>query len=108
MLGAILGLRIMDYSYQTYLGLFSFFGSGSSTAWTSLNAMAIEAVPSLRKPVSSIYNCFKFSGYAVSPIALSILYVPFSIGAVQWACIACIMVSMFFASRTRIVSRSSP
>lgn len=106
MLGAILGLLTIDYSYQTYLFLFSFFGSGSSAAWTSLNAMAIEAVPSLRKPVSSIYNCFKFSGYAVSPVALSILYVPFSIGAVKLACMACVVVSMLFVSRTRIAPRS--
>jgi ACDE family multidrug resistance protein len=100
MLGAILGLRTIDYSYSTYLCLFSFFGSGSSAAWTSLNAMAVEAVPHLRKPVSSIYNCLKFSGYAVSPMVLSFLYVPFSIGAVQWACIGCIVVSMIFVSRT--------
>jgi MFS family permease len=100
MLGAIMGLRTMDYSYSTYLCLFSFFGSGSSAYWTSLNAMAVEAVPHLRKPVSSIYNCLKFSGYAVSPMVLSILYVPFSIGAVQWACIGSIVVSMIFVSRT--------
>jgi len=101
MIAAVLGLAAVEYSYEKYLLLFAVFGAGSATAWTSLNTLAIEVVPDLRKPVASVYNCFKFSGYALSPLVLSILYAPFSISGVRWACIACILVSLFLASRIR-------
>jgi MFS family permease len=99
MVAAVLGLAAVEYSYEKYLLLFAVFGAGSATAWTSLNTLAIEVVPDLRKPVASVYNCFKFAGYALSPLVLSLLYVPFSIAGVRWACIACILVSLILASR---------
>jgi MFS family permease len=101
MAAAVLGLAAVEYSYEKYLLLFAVFGAGSATAWTSLNTLAIEVVPDLRKPVASVYNCFKFSGYALSPLVLSLLYVPFSISGVHWACIACIFMSLLLASRIR-------
>jgi MFS family permease len=99
MIAAVLGLAVVEYSYWKYLLLFALFGAGSATAWTSLNTLAVEVVPDLRKPVASVYNCFKFSGYALSPLILSLLYIPFSIPAVRWACIACILISLLLASR---------
>ncbi len=99
MIAAVLGLAVVEYSYWKYLLLFALFGTGSATAWTSLNTLAVEVVPDLRKPVASVYNCFKFSGYALSPLILSLLYIPFSIPAVRWACIACILISLLLASR---------
>jgi len=101
MITAVLGLAAVEYSYAKYLLLFALFGTGSATAWTSLNTLAVEVVPDLRKPVASVYNCFKFSGYALSPLVLSLLYVPFSISGVRWACIACIFIALLFASRIR-------
>jgi MFS family permease len=101
MVAAVLGLAAVEYSYEKYLLLFAVFGAGSATAWTSLNTLAIEVVPDLRKPVASVYNCFKFAGYALSPLVLSLLYVPFSIAGVRWACIACILVALFLASQIR-------
>ncbi len=101
MIVAVLGLAVIEYSYWKYLVLFGLFGTGSATAWTSLNTLAVEIVPDLRKPVASVYNCFKFSGYALSPLLLSLLYIPFSIPAVRWACIACILISLLLASRVR-------
>ena len=77
------------------------FGTGAATAWTSLNTLALQIVPDLRKPVVSLYNCFKFSGYALAPLVLSVLYVPFSISGVRLACIACILISLFLTSRIR-------
>ena len=103
MVAAVFGLAAVEYSYEKYLLLFAVFGGGSATAWTSLNTLAIEVVPDLRKPVASVYNCFKFAGYALSPLVLSLLYVPFSISGVHWACIACILVSLLLASRIRTV-----
>jgi len=99
MVGAILGLGVFEYNYGRYLLFFSLFGAGSATAWTSLNTMAVEVVPDLRKPVASVYNSFKFSGYALSPLVLSLLYIPFSISAVRWACIACILGCLVLTSR---------
>lgn len=101
MVAAVFGLAAVEYSYEKYLLLFAVFGAGSATAWTSLNTLAIEVVPDLRKPVASVYNCFKFAGYALSPLVLSLLYVPFSISGVHWACIASILVSLLLASRIR-------
>jgi len=101
MVAAILGLAAVEYSYEKYLLLFAVFGAGSATAWTSLNTLAVEVVPDLRKPVASVYNCFKFAGYALSPLVLSLLYIPYSISGVRWACIACILVSLLLASRIR-------
>ena len=105
MIAAVLGLAVVEYSYWKYLLLFALFGAGSATAWTSLNTLAVEVVPDLRKPVASVYNCFKFSGYALSPLILSLLYIPFSIPAVRWACIACILISLLLASRVHSLKR---
>lgn len=105
MIAAVLGLAAIEYSYWKYLVLFALFGAGSATAWTSLNTLAVEVVPDLRKPVASVYNCLKFSGYALSPLILSLLYVPFSIPAVRWACIASILISLLLASRLHGLTR---
>jgi MFS family permease len=105
MVAAVLGLAAAEYSYEKYLFFFAVFGFGSATAWTSLNTLAIEVVPDLRKPVASVYNCFKFGGYALSPLVLSLLYVPFSISGVRWACIACILMSLLLASRIRTLKQ---
>ena len=99
MIAGVLGMAALEYSFEKYLFLFALFGLGSATAWTSLNTLAVEVVPDLRKPVASVYNCFKFGGYAIAPLVLSLLYIPFSIPAVRWACIACILISLLLVSR---------
>ncbi len=101
MVTALLILEILEYAYGRYLILFGLFGIGSATAWTSLNTMAVEVVPPMRKSVASVYNSFKFSGYAIAPLVLSLLYVPFSISGVRWGCIFCILLSLWLASRIR-------
>ena len=101
MIIAVLGLAMVQYTYSKYLWLFFLFGVGSATTWTSLNTLAVELIPHLRKPVSSVYNSFKYFGYALSPLVLSLLYVPFSIFAVYWAVIVSILVSLFLVTRLR-------
>lgn len=101
MVSAILGLEMTEYTYGRYIVLLALFGVGGATAWTSLNTLAVQIVPDLRKPVASVYNCLKFSGYALSPLVLSIFYVPFSISGVRFVCIACIIISFFLTSRIR-------
>jgi MFS family permease len=98
---SILGLQAVDYTYEKYILIFALFGTGSAATWASLNTLAVQAVPELRKPATSVYNSFKFTGYALAPLTLSFLYIPFSISAVRWACIACILMSLLFTSRMR-------
>jgi MFS family permease len=101
MVVSILGLQVVDYSYENYILIFSLFGIGSAATWASLNTIAVQAVPELRKPSTSLYNSVKYTGYALAPLMLSFLYIPFSISAVRWACIACILLSLLFISRMR-------
>jgi len=77
MIIAVLGLAMVQYTYSKYLWLFFLFGVGSATTWTSLNTLAVELIPHLRKPVSSVYNSFKYFGYALSPLVLSYYMFPF-------------------------------
>lgn len=101
MVASILGLQAVDFTYEKYILIFALFGAGSAAAWASLNTLAVQAVPELRKPATSVYNSFKFAGYALAPLILSFLYISFSISAVRWACIACILMSLWFTSRMR-------
>ncbi len=84
----------VEYSYFIYMILFLAFGTGAATAWTCLNTMAVENSPQLRKPVTSVYNTFKFSGYALSPVILSFVYHPLGLSAVQIGCVLFIVISI--------------
>ena len=90
-------MAFVEYSYWVYFTLFLLFGTGAASSWTTLNTMAVQAYPSFRKPVSSVYNAIKFAGYAASPVILSFLYIPFQIKAVQWGCMAAILIAAMFA-----------
>ncbi len=101
MVAAVLAQEWIDYSYGNYVLLFALFGTGSSSSWTSLNTLAVLVVPDLRKPVASVYNGFKFSGYAMAPVLLSFFYIAFSVTGVRLACISAIVASVIFASWVR-------
>jgi predicted MFS family arabinose efflux permease len=101
MVASILGLELIVFTYGKYILVLALFGAGSSMAWTSLNTLAVQIAPDLRKPAASVYNSFKFSGYAFAPLVLSAVYVPFSISGVRLACIACILISLFLTYRIR-------
>ncbi|MFP4452881.1 MAG: MFS transporter [Desulfobacterales bacterium] len=98
---AIILMVAVSYSFANYLLFFLILGTGAATAWTSLNTMAIQISPAMRQPVTSIYNAIKFSGYALSPALLSLLYVPFALFAVQMACIAAIASALVLAFQAR-------
>ena len=89
---------LVRYSYSVYLILFLMLGTGTATGWTSLNTMAVESSSELRKPVTSVYNAIKFTGYALAPIVLSVLYVPYKLKAVQLGCIGAVVLSAVFAT----------
>ena len=101
MMSALVGLSLLDYGYERYLLLFSLYGAGGALCWTSLNTLAVQMIPDLRKPVASAYNCVKFSGYALAPIILGAFYGAFSIAGVRWACCGVILISLFLTSRIR-------
>jgi len=99
-------MALVPYSYSMYLLFFLILGAGSATAWTSLNTIAIQMFPPLRKPVTSVYNAIKFSGYAFSPILLSIIYAPFELRGVQWGCMVAILISAFLGILAQLKSRA--
>ncbi|MDL2269915.1 MFS transporter [Desulfosarcina sp. OttesenSCG-928-A07] len=97
---AMLAISLMawiPYSFYSRLMLFLLLGTGSATAWTSLNTLAVNISPSLRQPVTSLYNAIKFSGYASAPMALPLIYSAFGILGVQIACITAVVIAMVLA-----------
>lgn len=104
MASAIAGLGLLDYGFERYFLLFSLYGAGGAMCWISLNTLAVELIPDLRKPVVSAYNCVKFSGYAIAPVFLAGFYSAFSIAGVRWACLGAILISLFLTSRIRNAS----
>ncbi len=101
MVSALFALALLDYGFERYLLVFALYGAGAAICWTSLNTLAVQMIPDLRKPVASVYNCLKFSGYAVAPLILSLFFGIFSIAGVRWACLGAILISMFLTSRIR-------
>lgn len=96
-LTAILLMALWPYSYMSYLAWFLMFGAGIATAWTVLNTMAVNLSPALRRPVTSLYNAIKFSGYAVAPVALSVLWDLSRLTAVQWGCVGAVLCAILLA-----------
>jgi ACDE family multidrug resistance protein len=100
-LASIALMACVTYFYSTYIILFLVLGTGAATAWTSLNTMAVQISVSLRKPVTSVYNAIKYTGYAVSPVILSVIYDPFQLRAVQFGCMGAVMISSLLASMAK-------
>jgi len=90
-------MAFIGFSYWVHFTLFLLFGTGAASSWTTLNTMAVQACPSFRKPVTSVYNAVKFAGYAASPVILSPLYNLFQIRAVRWGCMAAILIAAILA-----------
>lgn len=61
---------------------FAVLGLASSTTWASLNTLSVKILPAARGSVASIYNTFRFSGYAIAPAALAIVFTGYGVDAV--------------------------
>jgi predicted MFS family arabinose efflux permease len=85
-IAVLAALLVAPYSYAAALVLAALLGWTALVAWTALNTLAVEIVPALRQPVASIYNAFRFSGYALAPPLLGLVYGPGRIGAVYVVC----------------------
>ena len=83
----------LPYSLTNCFISFLILGTGAATAWTSLNTMAVQISTSMRKPVTSVYNATKFTGYGIAPAILSMVYGSFHLIAIQWLCMAAVVIS---------------
>jgi predicted MFS family arabinose efflux permease len=100
---AILLMRLVPFAYGRHLCFFLVLGTGSATAWTSLNTMAVRLSSTLRQPVTSLYNAVKFSGYALAPVAFSVIYTPYRLQGVLVGCMAAVVVAAGLAWSARAV-----
>lgn len=71
----VTALGLLPYSFALVVVLAALLGAAAGLAWTSVGALAVELLPDLRQPASSIYNAFRFLGYSVAPPVLGLLYV---------------------------------
>lgn len=79
---ALLALAWAPYAFWRVLVLAGLLGWTAAVAWTALNTLAVEISPQRRKPVAAIYNAFRFTGYALAPPLLGIVYARVGIAAV--------------------------
>jgi predicted MFS family arabinose efflux permease len=70
----ILALAVLPYTFAAVLAVVAALGTAVAIAWTSLNTLAVEALPELRHPAASIYNAFRFFGYSLAPPLLGLIY----------------------------------
>ncbi|HET7875281.1 MAG TPA: MFS transporter [Methylomirabilota bacterium] len=73
-IGVLLAFATAPYSFAEIMLLSGALGFAGAVAWTALNTLAVEVAPTLRKPVASIYNSFRFLGYALAPPVLGLVY----------------------------------
>ena len=102
---AFLLMVLLPYSLWNSFASFLILGLGAATAWTSLNTMAVQISTSMRKPVTSVYNATKFTGYGVAPAFLSIVYGSFHLISIQIFCMAAVIISSLLVIRGGSVAR---
>ncbi len=62
-------------SFITFVILFLILGSGNAILWAALITLSVELLPpSARGTSSSLFNSFRFFGYAMAPILLVPIY----------------------------------
>jgi MFS family permease len=71
----VAALGVFPYSFTLVVVLAALLGAAAGLGWASVGALAVELLPELRQPASSIYNAFRFLGYSVAPPLLGLLYV---------------------------------
>ena len=81
----IFGMAILYFSRESvdFVAGLAVLGSGVQLIWSALLTLTVEISQDNRGTVSSIFNSFRFFGYALAPVALAPVYVSFGIGAVE-------------------------
>jgi len=101
-LSALLGISIATPSvfftafagelYQ-FIALSVLTGIGTSFLWTGLLTQTVSEIPELRGTASSLFNGSRFSGYAISPILLTPVYLAGSYFGIAMVCSAILIVA---------------
>ena len=93
-------------SYWQFLVLMSIMGIGTSFVWASLLTMVVRAYPSLKGTTSSVFNSARFAGYALSPVALTPVYLAFGFELVMLLCASSAGIALLLSLATgRSLSR---
>jgi predicted MFS family arabinose efflux permease len=71
---SLLVMAVAPHSLAVMIGLAAWLGAAGAVAWIGLNTLAIEIVPTARKPVAAVYNALRFVGYAAAPPLLGLVY----------------------------------
>lgn len=85
-------------TFTRFVILFFLLGCGAGTTWPALNTIAVELIPEKRATVASLYNSFRFWGYAASPIILAPIYLELSIKHLYLTCASIVLLNMLIAS----------
>ncbi|MFX0162803.1 MAG: MFS transporter, partial [Candidatus Hodarchaeota archaeon] len=85
-------------TFKRFIILFFLLGCGTGTVWPALNTIAVELIPEKRATVASLYNSFRFWGYAASPILLAPIYLELSIKYLYLTCAFIVIVNILIAS----------
>ncbi len=107
--GSLVALMVLPYSFPGIVTLAAFLGWSATVAWIALNTLAVEVIPGLRKPVASIYNAFRFFGYAIAPPLVGTVYGGGNVTAVYLVCAlaACVSAGLIAALRLPRQSKMS-
>ena len=81
----ILALLLLYISREEmdYMVSLAVLGAGVQFVWSALLTLTVEVSPENRGTVSSLFNSFRFFGYALAPVLFAPIYVIMGIGAVQ-------------------------
>lgn len=79
-----------EVDYFVSLGL---LGGGVAIVWSSLLTLTVEVAPDTKGTVSSLFNSFRFFGYALAPVLFSPLYVAMGLGAIELVGILIVVVA---------------
>ncbi|MBE0517253.1 MAG: MFS transporter [Methanophagales archaeon] len=100
MLTAFLIFMQVD-SYLSFFVPMAIMGIGSATVFTSLNTMVVECVPESRGAAASIYNSFRFLGYALSPVATLPVYFVYGLHGIFLLCLGFAVMNILISTRIR-------
>ncbi len=88
-------------SYYDFIALLIVSGMGGSFVWSSLLTMVVAVPPSMKGTASSVFNSLRFLGFALSPVALTPLYVGAGFGVVMTVCAFLGLVALALAAVPR-------
>jgi ACDE family multidrug resistance protein len=101
---AAFSLQFAD-SYHGFIALLIVSGMGGSFVWSSLLTMVVAVPARMKGTSSSVFNSARFLGYALSPIALTPLYLSMGFDSVMVLCASLGLVALTLAALPR--SRAS-